>query len=196
MTARSPTPTVQVAPNMVQPPDTASPATPDGALAATVRPSLRGQVAENPLTSILGSVIVALLGFTLVSSNVRIARLEDKVDAVDERLTAQNAKIDELEDTLEDKIDERFAVQDARIDGRLTAQDVRINELDDKIDGRFAAQVARMDELEDKLDERFAAQDATIDDISLKLTALIAGLGMTGAVDAAVDGPALLPSVG
>ena len=38
------------------------------------------------------------------------------------------------------------------------------------------------------MEARFAAQDEKIDEINLKLTALIAALGMTDQVDAAITG--------
>ncbi len=75
---------------------------------------------------------------------------------------------------LDDKIDARFAAQDEKIDARFTAQD-------EKIDARFAAQ-------DEKIDAKFAAQNEKIDEINLKLTALIAALNMSSAVDAAVEG--------
>ena len=182
MIVPSPTPAIQAASDMSQPSDTAPCAPPTAAPAAADKPSVRDKVAENLTTTILGSVIVALLGFTLVSSNVRITRLEDKVDA---RFLAQDDKIDRKFSELDAKIDARFAAQDAKIDARFAAQDVKIDALEQRIDVKFAVQ-----------DEKFAALDEKIDEIGLKLTALIAGLGMTGAVDAAVDTPVLAPSTG
>ena len=193
MIAPSPTPAIQAASDMSQPSDTAPCAPPAAATAAAEKPSVRDKVAENLTTTILGSVIVALLGFTLVSSNVRITRLEDKVDV---RFFAQDDKIDRKFSELDAKIDAGFAAQDAKIDARFAAQDA-------KIDARFAAQDVKIDALEQRIDakfavqdEKFAALDEKIDEIGLKLTALIAGLGMTGAVDAAVDTPVPAPSTG
>ena len=70
MVAPSPTPAVQAASDMSQPSDTAPSLPPTEAPAAAEMPTVRDKVAENLLTTILGSVVVALLGFTLVSSNV------------------------------------------------------------------------------------------------------------------------------
>ena len=182
MVAPSPTPAVQAAPDMSQPSDTAPSLPPTEAPAAAEMPTVRDKVAENLLTTILGSVVVALLGFTLVSSNVRITRLEDKVDtrflAQDDKIEREFSELDAKIDGLEERMDARFAAQGAKIDARFAAQDA-------KIDARFAVQ-----------DEKFAVLDEKIDEISLKLTALIAGLGMTGAVEAAVDRPVLAPSTG
>ncbi len=63
----------------------------------------------------------------------------------------------------------------------FTDQSNRISRLEDKVDSRFAAQ-------DEKIDARFTAQDEKIDEINLKLTALIAALNMSSAVDAAVEG--------
>ena len=91
--------------------------------AKPARPSLRDQIADNPLLTLLGTVVVALLVFTLTGTNSRIDRLED-----------------------------------------------------------------RFDRLEDKVDAGFAAQGDKIEQIDRKLTALIAALNATEAVDAALDG--------
>ena len=64
---------------------------------------------------------------------------------------------------------------------RITRLDDRITRLEEKVDSRFAAQ-------DEKIDAMFAAQNETIDEINLKLTALIAALNMSSAVDAAVEG--------
>ena len=171
MVAPSPTPAVQAAPDMSQSSDTAPSLPPTEAPAAAEMPTVRDKVAENLLTTILGSVVVALLGFTLVSSNVRITRLEDKVDT---RFLEQD-----------DKIERKFSELDAKIDGLEERIDAKIDALEERIDARFAVQ-----------DEKFAVLDEKIDEIGLKLTALIAGLGMTGAVEAAVDRPVVAPATG
>ena len=66
----------------------------------------------------------------------------------------------------------------------LTDLSGRISRLEDKMEARFAAQ-------DEKMEARFAAQDEKIDEINLKLTALIAGLGMDDAVNAAFEGTLL-----
>ena len=101
---------------------------------ATARPRIRDQLAQNPLASFLGAVIIVMLGFTLTTSYDRITRLEDKIDA-------------------------RFAAQD------------------EKIDAKFA-----------QVDARFDSLESDVAEINLKLTALIAALNATDAVDAALEG--------
>ena len=145
MSTSVPTPVAQVDSDMVQPHHAPQPASASSPNAAAARPSLRGQIAENPLTALLGSLLVALLTFTLVTSNARITGLE----------------------------------------GRITALEAGITRLEDKIDARFATQDKKIDEVESKIDE-----------IHLKLTALIAGLGMTSTVDRAIEGPELSDPAG
>ena len=69
----------------------------------------------------------------------------------------------------------------------LTQTNDRISRLEDKVDTGFAQQDA-------KFDERFAQQDEKLDEINLKLTALIAALNATAAVEAALDGRLLDPN--
>ena len=96
------------------------------------RATLRAQVAENPLASFLGAVVVALLVSMLATSNIRINRLEDKIER------------------LEDKVDAGFAAQDAKIDDldakfdemnlKLTALIAKLNatdEADAAMEGRL-----------------------------------------------------------
>ena len=98
-------------------------AAPTVSVAKPARPGLRDQIADNPLLTFLGTVVVALLVFTL---------------------TGINSRIDDLGD--------------------------------------------RFDGLEDKVDAGFAAQGDKIEQIDRKLTALIAALNATEAVDAALEG--------
>ena len=63
------------------------------------------------------------------------------------------------------------------LEGRMTNLENRMTALENRVEARFAAQDAKIDAL-----------DAKIDEINLKLTALIAALGKTGEVDAAVAG--------
>ena len=69
----------------------------------------------------------------------------------------------------------------------LTQTNDRISRLEDKVDTGFAQQDA-------KFDERFAQQDEKLDEINLKLTALIAALNATAAVEAALDARLLDPN--
>ena len=141
MTTSAPIPAAEAAPRMANPSDTASEApteqAPVRASAATVaRPSLRAQVAENPLLSFFGIVIVALLTAAIVSPHIRI------------------------DDTNE-----------------------RIDRLEDKVDARF-----------DGVDARFDRLEAAVAEIDRKLTALIAHLNATAAVDDALAGRLTSPS--
>ena len=118
MTTAAPTPAFETAPDMAHAPNTApqaptaqAPPTQTGTTAAA-RPTLRAQIADNPLLSFLGALIVVLLAAAIASPNIRISDT--------------NARIDRLEDTME----ARFAAQDAKID-RL---DAKIDRLDAKID--------------------------------------------------------------
>ena len=66
---------------------------------------------------------------------------------------------------------------------RITETNDRITRLEDKVDAGFV-----------RIDERFAQQDAKLDEINLKLTALIAALNATAAVEAALDARLLDPN--
>ena len=101
---------------------------------AAARPRIRDQIAENPLASLLGTLLVVLLGFNLTVTHDRTNRLEDKVDA-------------------------GFA----------------------EVDARFA-------EVDAEVDARFDSLESGVAEINLKLTALIAHLNATEAVDAALEG--------
>lgn len=134
---------------------------------ARARPGLRAQMAENPLLTLiggmlafLGALVVGLLSFVLFSLDSRVSRLEDKVDAGFAAVYAT--------------IDARFAEQDKRFEARFAEQDKKIAELDEKI--------AELDDKIGKLDDK-------VDRIELKLTALIARLDATEAVEAAVGVP-------
>ena len=166
MTTTAPTPAVRASTDMADAPDTARPApAADAGAAASARPTLRSQVADNPLLSFFGALIVVLLSAAIASPHIRINDSNDRIDrlqaTMEARFAAQDKKIDELDE----KIDARFA------------------ELDEKIDARFAELDTRIDQL-----------DARIDQLDLKLTALIAALQMTGVVDAALEGSVDLPA--
>ena len=135
MTTSAPIPAPDTVPSMARRSDTASeapPAQPQARVraAAAVRPSLRAQVAENPLLSFFGLMIVALLAAAVASPNIRI--------------NDTNRRIDRLED--------------------------------------------RLIEFEEKVDARFDALEAAVTEIDRKLTALIAHLNATSAVDDALAG--------
>ena len=116
-------PAAQALPHMADTPDPQPPQHTPAAAAVTARPRIRDQIAQNPLASLLGAVIVVLLGFNLTVTHDRINRLEDRIT-------------------------------------------------------RF----------ENKVDARFDSLESDVAEINLKLTALIAHLNATEAVDAALEG--------
>ena len=122
----------------------------------------------NTILGVLGAAFVAVLTFALTSTNARITRLENKVDAGFERV--------------DQKIDTKFGELDGKID-------TKFGELDGKIDTKFG-------ELDGKIDTKFGELDGKIDNLDLKLTALIAGLNRTAAVEAALEGSVLDPDTG
>ena len=131
MPASAGTPTTQMPPQMAhtpQPPPPSEPTAeaPAAAAAAANRPGIRAQIAENPLTSLLGGIIIILLAATFATSNIRI-------DDTNDRITR-----------LEDKIDTRFAAQDQKIDTKFAAQD-------QKIDARFDSLESDVGEINLKL---------------------------------------------
>ncbi len=129
MTTTAPTPAFETAPDMAHTPDTApqapsaqAPPTQTGTTAAA-RPTLRAQIAENPLLSFLGALIVVLLAAAIASPNIRISDT--------------NARIDRLEDSMEARFaaqDRKFAELDTKIDQKIGELDVKIDRLDAKFD--------------------------------------------------------------
>ena len=184
MTTASPTPAFENAPAMAHAPDIAPQAPPAQApptqtgTTAAARPTLRAQIAENPLLSFFGALIVVLLAAAIASPNIRISDT--------------NARIDRLEDTME----ARFAAQDAKIEQQFGELDAKIDRLDAKFDAKMDAKIdrldakmdAKIDRLDAKMDAKIDRLDAKIDEMNLKLTALIAALQMTGIVEATLDG--------
>ena len=156
MTTSAPIPAAETASRMANPSDTASDASTKQAQAragaATVdRPSLRAQVAENPLLSFFGLVIVALLTAAIVSPHIRIDDINIRIDDTNRRIDDTNRRIDETNE--------------------------RIDETNERID-----------RLEAKMDARFDKLEAAVAEIDRKLTALIAHLNATAAVDDALAG--------
>jgi len=107
---------------------------------------------------LIGSVSV-LFGIPVFLLNEEIDRVGDDVDSLRDEVSA-----------LSDDMHARFAAQDAEIENRFAAQDA-------EIENRFAAQDAEIDELQRGVSE-----------IDRKLTALIASLGRTDALEAALAG--------
>ena len=169
MTTSAPIPATEVASPMVNPSDTAPEAATDQAQAragatAVVRPSLRAQVAENPLLSFFGLLIVALLAAAIASPHIRI-------DDINLRIGRLEAKVDRLEA----KVD--------RLEVRVDRLEARFIEFERRVDARF-----------DMVDARFDKLEAAVAEIDRKLTALIAHLNATTAVDDALAGRLTGPS--
>ena len=125
--------------------------------AARAGPGLRAQMAENPLLTLIGGILAALGALVVGLLSFVLFSLENRVSRLEDKVDAGFAAVYAT-------IDARFAEQDRRIEARFAEQDQKIGELDDKIG-----------ELDDKVDR-----------IELKLTALIARLDATEAVEAAV----------
>ena len=109
-------------PHMAHTPDPQPPAHTPAAAAVTAtaaRPRIRDQIAENPLASFLGAVIIVMLGFTLTTSYDRITRLEDKVDARFDSLESDVGEINLKLTALIAALNATDAV-DAALEGRLT----------------------------------------------------------------------------
>ena len=127
-------PAAQAPPHMTHTPDPQPPAhTPDPqppahtpAATTTARPRIRDQIAENPLTSFFGAVIIVMVGFTLTASYDRITRFEDKIDT-------RFAQVDARFDSQDEEIDARFAAQDERIDARFAQVSARFDSLESDV---------------------------------------------------------------
>ena len=144
MTTSAPIPAADTAPIMANPSDTASEASPEQApaqarAAIAARPSLRAQVAENPLLSFFGLVIVALLTAAIVSPHIRIDDINVRIDDTNRRIDDTNARIDRLEAKMDARFDKLEAAVEA-IDRKLTALIAHLNAttaVDDALAGRL-----------------------------------------------------------
>ncbi len=83
-----------------------------------------------------------------------------------------------------------------RIDGVETRLGERIDGVETRLGRRIDRLEARFDRLEDKVDAGFASQGAQIAELDRKMTALIAHLNATEAVDAALEHRLLTPDAG
>ena len=159
------TPAQRAAPQMTHTPDPVTApqaqAVVDAVEARPAKPRLRDQIADNPLLSLIGGAVVVLL--TILGTLV-VALLVFTLTSINDRIDSLGERIDRLDVSLNDRID------------RL---DVSLND--------------RIDRLEDKVDAGFAAQGAQIAELDRKLTALIAHLNATEAVDAALEHRLLIP---
>ena len=150
-----------------------------GSLIANAAQAVRTNVAENPFTAVMTAVVVALLGFLLMSNNSNTDRLDTRINRVEDSVV----RVEDSVVRLEEKIDARFAEQDTKFEARFAVQDAKFEARFASIDQRFAQQ-----------DAKFEGLDAKLDEIDLKLTALIAGLNATQQVGAALDGRLLDPN--
>ena len=157
---------------------TGDPPTPPQVLEEDGRPGLLNQIMENPLLSLFGAVIVVLLGSLLTTSNIRISETNERLASLETRL---DTRIDRLEDRLDS------------LDGRIDSLNSRIDSLDgriDRLDSRIDSLNSRIDSLNsriDSLDSRVGSLEGTVAGIDRKLTALIAALGKTDEVEAALS---------
>ena len=103
--------------------------TPAAAAVTTARPRIRDQIAQNPLASLLGALIVVLLGFNLTVTHDRINRLEDRITrfehTVDARFDSLESDVAEINLKLTALIAHLNATEavDAALEGRLTGAD-------------------------------------------------------------------------
>lgn len=147
MTTTAATTAVRAATDMADAPDTARPAPDAGTrAAASARPTLRSQVADNPLLSFFGALIVVLLSAAIASPHIRINDTNDRIGDTNDR-------IDRLQATME----ARFAAQDEKIDQLEAKIDARFAQ----VDARFAEIEARIDQLDLKLTALIAALQMT-----------------------------------
>ena len=87
---------------------------------------MRDQAADNPLLTLFGGIIIALLISTLASSNLRIDDLNSRFDDLNSRFDDMNDRITRLEakiDARDDKIHQ--------IDLKLTALIAALNKSDE-----------------------------------------------------------------
>ena len=139
MTTTAPIPAAEAAPSMANPSDTASEAPTKQASTrarATTkdRPGLRDQVAENPLLSFFGLMIIALLAAAIAAPNIRINETNRRIDRLEERLIEFEYRVDARFDALEAAVVE--------IDRKLTALIAHLNatsEVDNALAGRLNA---------------------------------------------------------
>ena len=174
MTTTAPTPAVEATSDMAHTPDPATQAPPVQGVAAAARPTLRGQIADNPLLSFLGALIVMLLTAAVASPHLRINDTNDRLDRIEDTMhagfAALNNKIDTKISQLDNKIDTNYDELDNKIDTKFA-------ELDNKIDTKFAELDNKIDQLDDRIDR-----------IELKLAELITALQTSGVIASADPG--------
>ena len=142
MTTSAPIPAAEAASPMVNPSDIAPEAATDLAqtragAATVVRPSLRAQVAENPLLSFFGLVIVALLTAAIVSPHIRIDDINIRIDRLEAKVDQLEAKVDRLEVRV-DRLEARFIEFERRVEARFDKLEAAVAEIDRKLTALIA----------------------------------------------------------
>ena len=144
MTTSAPIPAAEEAFPMANPSDTAPKAPPAQVppqAQAAAASTLRAQVAENPLLSFFGLLVIALLAAAIASPSIRINDTNHRIDRLDARMTAGFDAVYTRFDDLKDDIDARFDDIDARfeqVDARFEQVDARFDELDLKLTALIA----------------------------------------------------------
>lgn len=103
--------------------------------ARAARPRLRDQVAENPLLSLFGAIMIVLLGTVLVAPILLIEDTNDRIDRIEDRMEAGFAEVDERFDELESKFDAKFDGLERKFD----ELDAKFDELELKLTALIAA---------------------------------------------------------
>ena len=142
MTTSAPIPAAEAASPMVNPSDIAPEAATEQAqaragAATVIRPSLRDQVAENPLLSFFGLVIIALLTAAIVSPHIRIDDLNLRIDDINIRIDETNERIGRLEARV-DRLEARFIEFERRVDARFDKLEAAVAEIDRKLTALIA----------------------------------------------------------
>ena len=86
---------------------------------AAGRPRMRDQAADNPLLTLFGGMIIALLISTLASSNLRIGDINGRLNDMNDHITRLEVKIDAQDDKIH------------QIDLKLTALIAALNKTDE-----------------------------------------------------------------
>ena len=188
---------------MAQTPDPAIQAPPAQSAAAAARPTLRGQITENPLLTFLGGLVVVLLAAATASPHIRIGDTNDRLDRIEDAIGRLNNKIDTDVGRLDNKIDTKFDelnnkidTEVRRLDNKIDTKfdelnnkiDTEVRRLDNKIDTKFDELDEKIDTKFDRLDKKFDELDDRIDRIELKLTELITALQTSGVIASAGPG--------
>ncbi len=100
------------------------------------------QIAENPLQSLFGAAIIALLTFTLTSTHARFGDVHQRIDDLN---ASVNARFDDVSARFDD------------VSARIDATNERITRLEERMEARFEALEASVAEINLKLTALIAA---------------------------------------